>query len=89
MCSALDAMGILVEQYHAESGDGQFEIVTAHAPAMTAADDVVRTRETLTAVAAQHGLLLSFLPKLSPSAAGNGCHCHISLWKVGNCVYHV
>lgn len=82
MCSTLDAMGILVEQYHAESCNGQFEIVTAHAPAMTAADDVVRTREALMAVAAQHGYVLSFLPKLYSGSPGNGSHCHISLWKV-------
>lgn len=82
MCSTLAAMGIHVEQYHSESCDGQFEIVTAHAPAMAAADDVTRTREALKAVAAQHGMVLSFLPKLYPSAAGNGCHCHVSLWKV-------
>ncbi len=33
-------------------------------------------------MAAKHGLVASFLPKLDAAQAGSGQHLHISLWKV-------
>jgi glutamine synthetase len=37
-------------------------------------------RETVRAVAYQHGLIASFAPKPFPDQAGSGCHVHLSLW---------
>eukprot|EP00976_Prorocentrum_cordatum_P042877 869209-Prorocentrum_minimum.AAC.1 len=51
----LAQMGIQVEQMHAESAPGQFEVVTAHKPALEAADQLLYTREAICAVAADHG----------------------------------
>ena len=34
MVAALEAMGILVETYHAELGEGQFEIATQYTDAL-------------------------------------------------------
>ena len=68
---------------HAEAAPGQFEVVTAHWPAPLAADRLLLTREAIHAVAARHGLLACFLPKPLPSAPGNGCHLHMSLWEGG------
>ena len=34
MVAALEAMGIPVETYHAEAGDGQFEIATQYTDAL-------------------------------------------------------
>lgn len=79
----LVAMGIEVEQVHAEASPGQFEVVTTHGPALQAADRLLLTREAVHAVAARHGLLACFLPKPLPHAPGNGCHLNMSLWEGG------
>ena len=81
MCAALSSMGLRVEQLHPESAPGQFELALAHGPAMAAADGVLLAKEAVAAVAAKHGLVASFLPKLFAAAAGNGMHAHFSLWR--------
>jgi glutamine synthetase len=80
LVGALDAQGIMLEQYYAELGHGQQEISTAHRPALRAADEQLLVRETIRGVAAQHGLVGSLAPKPWPDGAGNGCHIHFSLW---------
>jgi glutamine synthetase len=81
LVGALDAQGIVLEQYYAELGHGQQEISTAHRPALQAADEQLLVRETIRGVAAQHGLVGSLAPKPWPDGAGNGCHIHFSLWE--------
>jgi glutamine synthetase len=80
LVTALDAQGIVLEQYYSELGHGQHEISTAHAPALRAADEQLLVRETIRGVAARHGLVASLAPKPWPENAGNGCHIHFSLW---------
>jgi glutamine synthetase len=79
---ALEAQGIVLEQYYSELGHGQHEISTKHAPAVRAADEQVLVRETIRGVAARHGLVASLAPKPWPENAGNGGHIHFSLWDV-------
>ncbi|KAJ9516601.1 hypothetical protein QJQ45_015233, partial [Haematococcus lacustris] len=81
MVEALQSMGIAVEQYHAEAGGGQFEIVTSHFEGVEAADMLLLTRETISAVARKHKLHACFAPWLNPDGVANGAHCHISMWK--------
>ena len=80
LVAALEAQGIVVEQFYAELGHGQQELSTAHAPALQAADEQLLVRETIRGVAARHGLVASLAPKPWPDNAGNGCHIHFSLW---------
>ncbi len=80
LVAALEAQGIVLEQYYAELGHGQHEIATGHAPALRAVDEQIFTRETIRAVAAAHGMVASLAPKPWPDNAGNGCHIHFSLW---------
>lgn len=51
------------------------------ARALQAADNVLLTKEAICSVAARHGLVTSFLPKLLDGQAGSGMHCHLSLWR--------
>jgi glutamine synthetase len=81
LVAALQAQGIVLEQYYAELGHGQHEISTGHAPALEAVDEQIFTRETIRAVASAHGLVASLAPKPWPQNAGNGCHIHFSLWE--------
>jgi glutamine synthetase len=80
---ALVGQGLRVLRYYPESGPGQHEISIEHGAALQAADQAVMLRETVRAVAAQHGLLASFLPKVAAGSAGNGCHLHLSAWRDG------
>ncbi|HEX6907397.1 MAG TPA: glutamine synthetase family protein [Terriglobales bacterium] len=83
MAEALLQQGLKVERYYPESGPGQQEISVRYAPAVTAADQQIAFRETVRAVALQHGLKASFLPKVFADKAGSGCHLHLSLWRDG------
>jgi glutamine synthetase len=80
LAEALDAQGIVLEQYYSELGHGQHEISTGHAPALRAADEQILVRETIRGVASQQGLIASLAPKPWPENAGNGGHIHFSLW---------
>jgi len=77
---ALEAQGLVVEQYYPELGWGQQELSIGYAPALRAADNQVLYRETARGVAAAQGLWATFAPKPIPDQAGNGCHLHASLW---------
>ena len=83
IAEALIAQGIIVEQYYPESGPGQQEISILYQTALTAADQQIAFRETVKAVAHQHNLQASFLPKIFPNQAGSGTHIHWSLWQDG------
>jgi glutamine synthetase len=80
---ALIKQGMLVEQYHPESGPGQQEISILYSKALSAADQQIAFRETVKAIAIQHNLKASFLPKIFADQAGSGCHLHLSLWHDG------
>jgi glutamine synthetase len=77
---ALIAQGLHVEQYHPELGHGQQELSIRHADALRAADNQLRYRETVRAVAWQHGVIASLAAKPWPDQAGNGGHLHWSVW---------
>lgn len=77
---ALGKQGLRVEQYAPKWGQGQQELSIRYCPALRAADNQIRYRETVRAVAYKHGYFASFAPKPWPEHAGNGCHLHLSLW---------
>lgn len=81
IAAALSAQGLGIEQYYPESGPGQQEISVRYTDALAAADQHIVYRETVKAVAQQHGLVASFVPKLFEGQAGSGCHLHLSLWQ--------
>ncbi|KFK34567.1 hypothetical protein AALP_AA5G162400, partial [Arabis alpina] len=84
---ALESLNITVEQFHAESGKGQFEVSLGHAVSSHAADNLVYTREVIRSVARKHGLLATFVPKYDLCDIGSGSHVHLSLWKNGENVF--
>ncbi len=81
IAAALTAQAIAVEQYYPESGPGQQEISVRYTNALAAADQHIVYRETVKAIAHQHGLVASFVPKIFEGQAGSGCHLHLSLWQ--------
>jgi glutamine synthetase len=79
----LEAQGMPVEQFYPELGHGQQELSIRHADALRAADNHVRYRDTVRAVARKHGFVASLAPKPFVDQAGNGCHIHLSAWDAG------
>ncbi|MFI6765038.1 glutamine synthetase family protein [Streptomyces sp. NPDC050355] len=84
---ALTLQGIDVLQLHPEYAPGQFEVTTAPADPVRAADDVVLVRETIRAVSARHGLRASFAPSVVAGQVGNGCHLHLGLYRDGRSLH--
>ena len=85
LMQALRSMGLEVEVGHHEVALGQHEIDFRFENAVRAADNVLTLKYTVKAIAAQHGLTASFMPKPVFGINGSGMHCHQSLFdKQGN-----
>jgi glutamine synthetase len=82
MVEALELQAIPVETSHHEVGPGQHEIDMRYDEALRMADKVVEFKSTLKSVAHRHGLHATFMPKPIYGIAGNGMHCHQSLWSI-------
>lgn len=78
--AALTAQGLTVELSHPELGWGQQELSIRHSSALRAADNQITYRQTVRAVAAQHGMVASLAPKPWADQAGSGAHLHWSIW---------
>lgn len=79
----LVCFGVPVEACHPEYGPGQFELSIVHADALSTADAAVLLRHAVKEVAAQHGLVATFMAKPLTHGAGSGLHVHHSLWRDG------
>jgi glutamine synthetase len=76
----LDEMGFEVEASHHEVARGQHEIDFKYDDALTTADNIITFRTTVRAIAAQHDLHATFMPKPIAHINGSGMHTHISLF---------
>lgn len=61
---AILAQGIEVSQFHGECAPGQFEFVTDPYDPLTAADNLVRVRETIYNIAAKYDVKATMAPKV-------------------------
>jgi glutamine synthetase len=82
MVDALEAFGIRVEAAHHEVAQGQHEIDFEYADALKTADNAVTFKFTLKAIAQQHGLYATFMPKPIHGINGSGMHVHQSLFSI-------
>jgi glutamine synthetase len=80
LMAALAGMGLEVEMGHHEVALGQHEIDFRFADALQTADNVLTLKYTVKAIAAQHNLIASFMPKPIFGINGSGMHCHQSLF---------
>ena len=63
-----------------EDANGQFEQNFRYADPLTTADRVIVFRYMVHTLAAQAGMLATFMPKPFTHLTGNGLHMHLSLW---------
>jgi glutamine synthetase len=89
LMDALTSMGLNVEMGHHEVALGQHEIDFRYDDALYNADKVLTLKYTVKAIAAQHDLVASFMPKPIFGINGSGMHCHQSLFdEQGNNLFY-
>ncbi|MFW5714213.1 MAG: type I glutamate--ammonia ligase [Brevefilum sp.] len=81
LMGALSEMGLAIEVGHHEVALGQHEIDFRFANALKTADNVLTLKYAVKAIAAQHGLVASFMPKPVYGINGSGMHCHQSIFN--------
>jgi len=84
----LEDMGFEIEASHHEVAQGQHEINFEYDDALSTADNVATFRTVVRAIAAQHDLHATFMPKPIPRINGSGMHTHISLFQDGENAFH-
>jgi len=82
MVDALEAFGIKVEAAHHEVAAGQHEIDFEYSDALKTADNALTFKFALKAIAQQHGLYATFMPKPIFGINGSGMHTHQSLFSI-------
>ncbi|KAK8004760.1 hypothetical protein PG990_010797 [Apiospora arundinis] len=83
MADCLEEAGISIEQYHAESAPGQYEIVLSALPPLAACDSLVHARQIIESVAARHGYRVTLHPKPFQQLVGTASHVHLSVSSPG------
>ena len=78
LMAALEQAGLEPEVFIAEYGKDQYEIASAPAPGLVAADRAAVVREIVRETARLHGWRASFAPKTAVEGVGNGVHVHFS-----------
>jgi glutamine synthetase len=81
IATSLSSMGIDLQQFHSESGPGQYEFVLAPKPALEAIDALIQARQVISQIAALYDLRATLHPQPFPgtSGAGTAAHAHVSL----------
>ncbi|GAO18813.1 uncharacterized protein UV8b_05925 [Ustilaginoidea virens] len=75
----LEQAGVHIEMLHAESANGQFEVILAPYPPLEAVDTLLFARQVLSACAAAHGYKMTLHPKPVADGCGTAAHAHVSL----------
>ncbi|KAB1186920.1 MULTISPECIES: type I glutamate--ammonia ligase [Haloferax] len=84
----LESMGFDIEASHHEVAQGQHEINFTYDDALSTADNVATFRSVVRAIAAEHDLHATFMPKPIARINGSGMHTHISLFQNGENAFH-
>ncbi|WP_251342207.1 type I glutamate--ammonia ligase [Haloplanus halophilus] len=84
----LESMGFDIEASHHEVAQGQHEINFTYDDALSTADNVATFRAVVRAIAAEHDLHATFMPKPIARINGSGMHTHMSLFKDGENAFH-
>jgi glutamine synthetase len=84
----LESMGFDIEASHHEVAQGQHEINFTYDNALSTADNVATFRAVVRAIAAEHDLHATFMPKPIARINGSGMHTHMSLFADGENAFH-
>ena len=79
MTEGLAALGLQVLAFNHEFMNSQYEINLRHTGALPAADRAFRLKAAVKDIAAQHGLVATFMGKPFNDQGASGTHLHVSL----------
>jgi glutamine synthetase len=79
MTEALTQLGLEVLAFNHEFMNSQYEINLRHTHALRAADRTFRLKAAVKDIAAQHGLVATFMGKPFNDQGGSGTHLHVSV----------
>ena len=82
ICDCMQALGWGPYQNDHEDANGQFEMNWDYDTALRTADKQAFFKYMVKALAEEHGLRATFMPKPFADLTGNGCHMHTSLWSI-------
>jgi len=77
------AFDITIEALHTETGPGVYEVALRYDEALRAADKAALFKTQMKALAARHGIAVTFMAKWNADLPGSSGHIHQSLWSVG------
>ncbi|WP_298215802.1 glutamine synthetase family protein [Acidocella sp.] len=80
---SFERLGLGLEQFHSEYGDGQYELSLAPADPVAAMDKIALSRILLGRIARRHGCRVSLSPLPFAGGTGNGAHIHFSFTRNG------
>jgi glutamine synthetase len=87
----LKKFGVPLEGLHTETGPGTYEAAIVYSDLPEAADRAVLFKTAVKEIAYKHGIMATFMAKISESLPGCGGHVHQSLWdkeRVNNLFYN-
>ena len=85
---SLKKFGVPLEGLHTETGPGVYEAAILYSGVLEAADRAVLFKSGVKEIAYRHGVLPSFMAKVSETLPGCSGHVHQSLWKMGSNVFY-
>ena len=77
----MDEIGVNIEGFHTETGPGVFEVALEYCDSLKMTDMAVIFKMMVKEIGLRHGILATFMSKISDKLAGSGCHIHQSLWS--------
>jgi glutamine synthetase len=81
IAEGLELLGLEVLAFNHEFMNSQYEINLRHADALRAADRAFRLKAAVKDIAAQHGLVATFMGRPFNDQGGSGAHFHFSLGR--------
>ena len=88
MTEDVSALGLDVFAVNHEFMNSQYEINLRHSGALSAADRAFRLKTAVKDIAAQNGLVATFMGKPFNDQGGSGTHLHVSLDRGGDNAFH-
>ena len=79
----LNKFNVPIEGLHTETGPGVLEAAILYADAVEAADRATLFKTAVKEIAYKHGIMATFMAKISENLPGCGGHVHQSLWDKG------
>jgi glutamine synthetase len=84
----LKKFGVPLEGLHTETGPGVYEAAILYSEVLEAADRAVLFKSGVKEIACRHGVLPTFMAKVSETLPGCSGHVHQSLWREGVNLFH-